>query len=121
MNAVIHLGISRVRGSGSKWTGSTEIAPASLSSLGVASLSNRRSRASMPSMNASSVTWLNRSLRKNGCQTFGSLFAIHMPKKLVNTASKIVVSNPIGTLAGIDHAGLPEMFHGQLYALHHHC
>ncbi len=68
----------------------------------------------MPIRNASSVTWLNRSARKNGCQTCGSLLAIHIPKKLVNTASRIVVSNPIGMLAGIDHAGLPEMFHGQL-------
>ena len=32
-----------------------------------------------------------------------------------------MVSNAIGMFAGIDQVGLPEMFHGQSYALQYHC
>ncbi len=60
------------------------------------------------------MTCRKRSLRNSGCHTCGSLLSIHIPKKLVNTARRMVVSNAIGTFAGIDQVGLPEMFHGQL-------
>ncbi|MND09721.1 hypothetical protein D3C83_332650 [compost metagenome] len=60
------------------------------------------------------MTFAKRSLRKNGCQTCGSLFRIHTAKNVVRTENRIVASNAIGTFAGIDQLGLPPMFHGQL-------
>src|SRR5690242_12306360 len=75
----------------------------------------------MPRKNPSSVTRRNRSLRKNGCQTCGSLLKPHIPKNAVSTDSKIVSSYAIGMFAGIDQVGLPEMFQPHWYVLQYHC
>ena len=71
--------------------------------------------------NPSSVTRANRSLRKNGCQTCGSLLNAHMPRNVVSAASRIADSYATGMFAGIDHVGLPEMFHVHACAFAYHC
>src|SRR5262245_6075711 len=75
----------------------------------------------MPMKNASSVTCANRSLRKNGCQTCGSLLKSHMPKNAVSADSRIASSYATGMFAGMDHVGLPEMFQVHACALQYHC
>src|SRR5262249_25849504 len=78
----------------------------------------------MPRNRPSSVTLVKRSRRKDGGQTCGSLFRIHIPKKLVKTDRRIVVSNAMGTLLGVIgnvHNGLPDTFQCHAYALQYHC
>ena len=78
----------------------------------------------MPMKNPSSVALRNRSRRKNGCQTWGSLLNAHIPKNAVRTDIRIVVSNAIGTLLGVIgrvHSGLPDTFHCHAIALQYHC
>src|SRR5688500_5603786 len=95
-------------------------APAFSRSAEVRARSNFASFASTPRKKPSSVARAKRSFLKNGCQTCGSLLRIHIPKNVVSTDARIVVSYEIGTFAGIDHAGLPATFHGQSHAFIHH-